>query len=165
MATVKRTPGPGAERLKLLLQGVTNKVGKVGFFETSKYEDGTPVAYVATIQEYGAPERGIPPRPFMRPTIAEKQNEWKGLAEQGARAMLDGKATGEQVLEVIGLKAAGDIRKAISAVTTPALKPATVAARLRGYKDKQTVGSLTKPLVHTGVMLNAVTSVVEDKSE
>lgn len=163
MATVKRTPGPGAERIKLLLQGVTDKVGKVGFFETSKYEDGTPVAYVATIQEYGVPEKGIPARPFMRPTIAEKQNEWKSIAQQGARAMLDGKASGDQVLEVIGLKAAGDIRKTIASITTPALKPATVAARLRGYKDKTTVGSLTKPLVETGTMLNAVTSTVEDK--
>jgi hypothetical protein len=163
MTTVKRTAGPGAERLKLLLQGVPDKVGKVGFFETSKYEDGTPVAYVAAIQEYGVPEKGIPSRSFMRTTIAEKQNEWKSVAEQGAKAMIDGRATGEQVLEVIGLKAAGDIRKKISSITDPALKAATVAARLRGYKDKSTVGNLTKPLVATGTLINAVTSTVEDK--
>lgn len=77
---IVRKPGPGAERIRLLLAGVTNKVGKVGFFPSSKYEDGTPVAYVAIIQEFGSPEQGIPPRSFMRTTIAEKQNEWQGVA-------------------------------------------------------------------------------------
>jgi hypothetical protein len=164
MRTV-RTPGPGAERIRLLLAGVSNKVGKVGFFPSSKYEDGTPVAYVATIQEYGSPENGIPPRSFMRTTIVEKQIEWQAIATQGAKAMLNGDTTGDKVLEVIGLKAAGDIRKKISLITDPPLKPATVAARLRERADKQTVGSLTKPLVNTATLLNAVTSAVEERSE
>ncbi|MGJ0509056.1 MAG: hypothetical protein ACR652_18435 [Methylocystis sp.] len=163
MTTVKRTPGPGAERIRLLLAGVTDKVGKVGFFPSSKYEDGTPVAYVAAIQEFGSPAQGIPPRSFMRSTIAEKSPEWRAIADQGSRAMLNGNATGEQVLEAIGLKAAGDIRETISKLTTPALKPATVAARLSKRADKQTVGLLTKPLVDTGTLLNAVSSAVEDK--
>lgn len=158
---VVRKPGPGAERLRLLLDGVSDKVGKVGFFDTAKYEDGTPVAYVAVIQEYGAPEQGIPPRPFMRPTVEAKQADWKAIATQGAKAMLNGKATGEQVLEAIGLKAAGDIRRTISQVTTPALAQATVDARRRGKADKMTVGNLTKPLVDTGTLLNSVTSKVE----
>lgn len=159
----QRTAGPGAERLRLLLSNVTDKVGKVGFFDTSKYEDGTPVAYVATIHEYGSPEQGIPPRPFMRTTVETKQTEWKAIATQGAKAMLAGNATGVQVLEAIGLKAAGDLRRAISQINTPPLKEATVAARRRGKADKQTTGSLTKPLVDTGTMLNAVSSSVEDK--
>ena len=29
---------------------------EAGFFSTAKYQDGTPVAYVAAIQEYGYPE-------------------------------------------------------------------------------------------------------------
>lgn len=158
-----RTPGPGAERLRLLLAGVSNKVGKVGFFPASKYEDGTPVAYVATIQEFGYPEGGIPPRPFMRTTVEAKQAEWKGIATQGAQAMLRGETTGDKVLEVIGLKAAGDIRRTISQITTPALAPETVAARRNARADKHTIGNLTKPLVDTGTLINAVTSAVEDR--
>lgn len=161
--TITRKPGPGAERLRFLLDGISNKVGKVGFFPSSKYEDGTPVAYVAVIQEFGSPEQGIPPRSFMRTTVASKQGEWKDIADRGARAMLNGKATGDQVLETIGLKAAGDIRQTISKLTTPALKPATIAARLRGKADKNTVGNLTKPLVHTGTLINAVTSEVSER--
>lgn len=158
---VQRKPGPGAEKLRLLLAGTTDKVGKVGFFETSKYEDGTPVAYVAVIQEFGAPENGIPPRPFMRTTVEAKQGEWKEIARQGANAMLEGNATGETVLEAIGLKAAGDIRRTISQITTPALAQSTVDARRRGKSDKTTTGNLTKPLVDTGTLINAVQSVVE----
>lgn len=79
--------------------------------------------------------------------------------------MIAGKATGEQVLEVIGLKAAGDIRKTIATIQTPALKPATIANRLRARKDKSTIGNLTKPLVDSGTMLNAVTSAVEERFE
>lgn len=147
----------------MLLAGVTDKVGKVGFFPSSAYPDGTPVAYVATIQEYGSPEQGIPPRSFMRTTVAEKQAEWKVAAGIGARAMLAGTATGEQVLEGIGLLAAGDIRRTISKLTTPELAPSTIAARRTQRADKVTVGLLTKPLVDTGTMLNAVTSAVEPK--
>jgi hypothetical protein len=158
---VQRKPGPGAERIRLLLANVSDKVGKVGFFETSKYEDGTPVAYVAVIQEFGAPEQGIPPRPFMRPTVEAKTGDWQEIARRGAVAMLDGKASGEQVLEAIGIKAAGDIRRTISQVTTPALAQSTVDARRNARADKQTVGGLTKPLVDTGTLINSVQSVVE----
>jgi hypothetical protein len=158
---VQRKAGPGAEKLRLLLAGTTDKVGKVGFFETSKYEDGTPVAYVAVIQEFGAPEQGIPPRSFMRSTVEAKQGDWKEIARRGANAMLEGNATGETVLEAIGLKAAGDIRRTISQITTPALAPATVAARRNARADKQTTGALTKPLVDSGTLINAVQSTVE----
>lgn len=160
----QRTPGAGAERLRLLLQGVSDKVGKVGFFPSSKYEDGTPVAYVAMIQELGYPEGGIPPRSFMRTTMETKQAEWKDVAKQGAKAMLDGNVTGDQVLEAIGLKAAGDIRRTISQIQSPPLKQSTIDARRYARADKKTVGNLTKPLVDSGILLNAVTSTVEDKA-
>jgi hypothetical protein len=160
---VQRKPGPGAERLRMFLEGVGDKVGKVGFFPSSKYEDGTPVAYVATIQEYGAPAQGIPATGFMRSTVETKQGEWRGIAQQGARAMIAGNATGAQVLEAIGLKAAGDIRYTIAKVNSPPLAASTIAARLRRRADKSTVGGLTKRLVDTGTLLNAVTNSVEER--
>lgn len=165
MKTV-RTPGPGAERLKTLLDGLnTGKVGKVGFFPSAKYEDGTPVAYVAAIQEFGYPEGGIPPRSFMRTTMEAQQGEWKAVAKQGAKAVVAGNATGDQVLEAIGLKAAGDIRKTIATISTPALQESTVAARMRARADKKTVGNLTKPLVDSGILLGSVTHAVEEPNE
>lgn len=146
-----------------MLDALSNKVARVGFFPSAKYDDGTPVAYVATIQEFGSPAQGIPPRPFMRTTVAERESVWVRIAKQGARAVVKGSATGEQVLDMIAQQAAGDIRKTISDLTSPPLKPATIAARLRERADKVTVGKLTKPLIDTALLYDSVTYEVGDK--
>lgn len=164
MAKVVRKPGPGSNSLKVLLEGLeTNKVGKVGFFETAKYPDGTPVAYVATIQEFGSPAQGIRPRSFMRTTISERQESWRRLALSGAKAILAGNENMDTVLDKIGMAAAGDIRRKITQITTPELKPATVAARARRYADGGKGGASNKPLIDTGILLNSVTNSVEDQ--
>lgn len=160
MAKVIRVKGPGYERLQNLLADGGNMVGKVGWVESAKYPDGTPVAYVAAIQEYGSPQNGIPPRPFMRPTIAEKQVEWSNVARVGARNILQNGATMSDALELIGLKASGDIRRTISNITSPALAMATLAARARRNASGQ---ASSKPLVDTGHMLQTLTNSVEPK--
>jgi len=164
MARVIRKPGPGKEKLQVLLNGLkSDKVGKVGWFPSAKYGDGTPVAYIATIHEFGSPRNNIPPRPFMRPTIAKRKESWKALAEQGARAVAQGRYTVDKVLEEIGNQAAGDIGKTISEIQSPPLKAATVRARMRRYADKKTVGLLTKPLNDSGLMISSISSEVEEK--
>lgn len=141
----------------------SRKVGKVGWVNGSQYIDGREyVAAVAAQNEFGNPSKHIPARPFMRPTIAKQQGEWKKLTEQGAKQILLGKQTAGDVLEAIGLKAAGDVRKTISQVYEPPLSPRTIAARLAKRKDKKTVGNLTKPLIDTGIMFATLTNVVED---
>lgn len=152
--------------LEVALRELNNKkVGKVGWFEKSRYpdKDATPVAFVAAQNEYGNPNQNIPARPFMRPTIIAQQETWKKVAEQGARNILKGTQTSSDVLEMIGLKASGDIRKTISKITTPPLRERTIQARLARYKDKTTIGNLTKPLIDTGLMYGTLTNVVEDE--
>ena len=143
----------------------SKKVGKVGWFEKSRYpdEDATQVAYVAAQNEYGNPNKNIPARPFMRPTIAAQENTWKKVAEQGARNILKGNQTSGDALEMLGLKAAGDIKKTISKILTPPLAQSTINARLARHSDKQTVGKLTKPLIDTGLMFATLTNTVEDE--
>lgn len=136
--------------------------GKVGFFESAKYPDGTPVAYVASVQEFGYAEGGIPPRSFMRTTAAEQGKNWTDAFGKGAKAIARGTFTAHQVMDAVGQLAAGDIRKKISEITSPPLKDATIKARQRRYADKKTVGKLAKPLVDTAVMVNSVTNIVED---
>lgn len=162
---IKRIPGPAQPQLKALLniKNDENIVGKVGFFESAKYVDGTPVAYVAAIQEYGSPSNGIPSRSFMRTTIAEKQKEWSRLAESGAKAILAGNETITTVLDKIGMKAAGDIRRKIASITVPPLKDSTIKNRLRRRADKTSTGTLSKPLIDTGIMIASVQSAVEPK--
>ena len=154
------------EKTKLLdnIKNLKDKVGKVGWFENSKYSTGEqlPVAYVAAVHEYGNPAKHIPARPFMRPTIDEKQNEWKGIIEKGAKQVVAGKSTLDAVLEAVGSRAAGEIRKKIASIQSPALSPKTIANRLKKKANKKVIGKLTKPLIETGVLYGTLTNTVED---
>jgi hypothetical protein len=118
-------------KLDSIPEGFSEKVAQVGWFETAKYPDekATPVAYVAAIQEYGAPEVGIPARPTVRPTIDAKKDAWAKLMGDGVKAIIDGKAAATDVLESVGMQAAGDIRATIASVSAPALSPTTVMLR------------------------------------
>lgn len=164
MAKVVRKPGPAAARFDTAIKALDSKVGKVGWFPSAKYDDGTPVAYVASIHEFGYPEGNIPARPFMRPTAEAKQREWGRLAKQGAKAILNGSQTAEGVLDLLGQKAAGDVAKTIAKIQSPPLAEATVDRRRAQYSDTKTTGSLTKPLVDTAVMIGSITNSVEDKT-
>lgn len=151
---VRRTSN--AEAIKKMLAELDKKEIRVGFFENSKYPDGTPIAYVAAIQEFGYGP--IPPRPFMRPAEEANKGKWlKGIAA-GVRGVIAGNVTLDHALEQVGMVAAGDVRKAIKAVTAPPLAESTVRARQRRKKGKKSVSR--KPLVDTGEMLQAVNSAV-----
>lgn len=160
---IKRQAGPGQIRLENLLKSLKDKQAKVGWFETSKYPKGVPVAYVATIHEFGYGGKNIPARPFMRPTVTEKQNEWKSIINDKTKLLLEGSFELDDLMNLIGLKASGDIRYTITTILDPPLKEETVNARRRQMANKQVVGSLTKPLVFTGYLLNSLTYTVENK--
>lgn len=167
MATVKRTNPTVFKVLSDHLKELDGKVAKAGWFASSVYPNKTPVAYVAIIQEYGYAEGNIPPRPFMRPTVARETNEWRALMLSGSKAILKGNATLYEVMNGIGGKAAGDVAKTISQVFSPPLKPKTILARARRKAQRVRgkpliTGTLQKPLVDTALMINTVTHVVED---
>lgn len=147
--TVRRVKGPASiSQAIAVLDGLENLEGKVGWFESATYPDGTPVAYVATIHEHGAGP--IPARPFMRPAVAEYGPEWLELLGKGAKAALNGTTSPRAVLEAVTLRAAGDVGRAIEAVTSPALKPMTIARK-----------GFSKPLIDTGQMFRSITGKVE----
>lgn len=148
----------GSDALRKALKEIQDKKLRVGFFDTAKYEDGTPVAYVATIQEFGNPSGGIPARPFMRPTVDDKKTEWKTELADGAHAVLNGKATVDQMYGQVGAMAAGNIGETIASITSPALAQSTIDARA---SKRKTAGVSTKPLVDTGLMIQSVDFQVE----
>lgn len=163
MAEVRRVPGPAAAPLKAALAGIDGKVGKVGWFATATYPGGVPVALVAAVNEYGWPEHNIPPRLGMRATAERCEAAWARVAQGAAKAVLAGKMTPHDAMELIGAKAAGDIRKNIAHVTSPPLKVNTIKARLAGKKQGRVVSiTIAKPLVRTGHLLNTLTNTVED---
>lgn len=146
----------GWDDLNERIKAMQNRVVKVGWFESAMYDDNTPVAQVAAIQEFGAPGANIPPRPFFHPCIASHSDEWANKLASGTKAVLDGKISGDEVLTVVGQLAAGQLQQTISEVREPPLAPATLAQRAREGRTDQ-------PLHRTGHMIATVSSQVGDK--
>ena len=141
----------GGDALRDKLAELAAQVGKparlrVGFLENATYPDGKPVAMIAAIQEFGAPSRGIPPRPFFRNMVAAKQKEWP-VAIEGLL-----KANGydaARTMELAGQAIAGQLRQSIHDTNAPALAPSTVERK-----------GFDKPLIDTGHMFNSVSHEV-----
>lgn len=161
MLKVKRESGISRSQFNQIISGLVNHEARIGWDSSAVYPDGTKTAYVATIQEFGDPAHNIPSRSFFRSTINSKTNEWKELNEKAARAMLKGKVSPKDGFSQLVLGAEGDFVEKITTLQDPPLKEETIQARLRKRKDKNTVGSLTKPLVDSGYMLSTLTSTVD----
>lgn len=142
MATIR-----GGEKFEAALRDLAKKVAKpasvkIGFLAKAKYPDGTSVAMIAAIQEFGAPSIGIPPRPFFRTMIAEHQGEWPAaIADLLKSNDLDAVKT----LDLAGAAIAGQLRQAISVFEGIPLKPATI--KRKGF---------SKQLIDTGHLLASV---------
>lgn len=123
---------------------------QVGWLEASRYDDGTPVAGIAAIQEFGSAGRGIPPRPFMRPAIADNKDKWKDTFAQLVRQWIAGSGSYDNVLTTIGLVAEGDIRESIIDGNHTPLSPITLALR-RLRRDGVPIGASTVGAVAAAV--------------
>ena len=148
--------GRGIERLRKELESIKKARLEVGFFDTAVYPSGVPVAYVASVHEFGWGP--IPARPFMRPAMSANRNKWQTNFLGGFKAVVNGQLTTRQVLDQMGMKISGQIKESIQSVTSPPLQDSTIEARLsklaNGGKGAQ--GTISKPLVATGLMLNSV---------
>ena len=135
------------DRLKSIQRAMADKPElKVGFLENATYPDGTSVALIAAIQNFGAPRVGIPPRPFFSNVIARDQEKWP---EQVARLLKAENYNAERALALMGESIQGEIRESIIQTNSPPLKPATVDRK--GFE---------KPLIDTSHMLNSVDYIV-----
>lgn len=162
MAQVKRIPGPGRANLERVLKYLETHEAAAGWFNSSVYPDGTPVAYVAVIQEFGAPEQGIPSRSYQRVTIAERQKHWSVLFGKGIKAALEGRVDPEDVLNGLGLQVAGDMRKTLSRITTPELKESTLRARAK--RRGVDIESVNKdPLRDSNLMVNTLNNQTRER--
>lgn len=156
MATIS-----GGKKFEAAMHVLAAKLGqprtlRVGFLSGSTYPDGTSVALVAAIQNFGAPSRGIPPRPFFSNMVSKRSPSWP----QGIATQL--KATGNDVdatLNITGDVIRSQLQLEIRETNSPPLAESTL--RRRGYtggpynsKDPKTFGA--KPLIDTGHMLNSI---------
>lgn len=146
----------GSEALEKLAGQIKKSKLEVGFFESAKYPDGTPVAYVAAIQEFGNPAGNNPSRPFFRNAISQNDG-WKQLATKAMNAVVEGRMELNQALNQMGLQMAGDVKDSITDGSYEALKQSTLDAR---QSRKRTEGVASKPLIDTAQMLQSVTYAV-----
>lgn len=168
----------GGERLEAALNELARKVERagtvrVGFLEGATYPDGTSVAMVAATQNFGAPARGIPPRPFFTNMVKDKSPRW---AEQLAGLLEANDWDVDRALNQMGAGIAGQLRQAIVDTNAPPLSAITLMLRQMKYEDPElivtgaTVGEAarrvaagesyadapTKPLVDSSHMLQSV---------
>lgn len=122
MATVT-----GGEKLAEALKKVRDQIRKgaevrVGFLENATYPDGTSVATVAAINNFGAPEAGIPARPFFSEMVARNSPEW---GDKFADVLVASDYDAEAALGFMGDDIAGQIRQAIIETDSPPNSPVT----------------------------------------
>lgn len=146
--------------LNKLIKGLKNKSVEMGFFETARYTDGTPVASVAVVHELGSVKKGIPPRSFLNPALEGNRKKYASVIAQGVKSAIAGKISVIQLLGQVGEFAVGDIKKEISEIENPKLQESTLRARDRRHYSG--VGS-SKPLVDTGVLIESVSYRVSEK--
>jgi hypothetical protein len=173
----------GGGKLEAYLKELSKKISsgavlEVGFPEGATYPDGTPVAYVAAIQEFGAPAKRIPARPFFRPMIKKNSDDW---GPQLAKALKAFNYNAEIALEFMGQQIEGELQDSIIGVMAPALSPVTLMLRKMRAEDpnltvtgktvgiaaqrvrdgESTGGVSDKPLEDTKTMLLSVNHVVK----
>jgi hypothetical protein len=142
----------GGGRLDAALGAIAAKLGgasevQIGFLGNATYPDGTSVALVAFINEYGRSKIGQPPRPFFRNMIAAKSPEWpKAIAGLLKATDYDGAST----LNQTGAAIKGQLQQSITDLTSPPLKQSTI--------DRK---GFDKPLIDTGHMQNSVDYIVK----
>lgn len=150
MATIR-----GGDKLDAALAAIARKLDqggtlRVGFLENATYPDGTSVAMVAAVQNFGAPSRGIPPRPFFSNMVAEKSEGWPASLE---RILVGQDYDVGASLALMGEGIKGQLQQAIRDTNAPPLAPATVARK-----------GFSKVLIDTSNMINSVDYEVDDGS-
>jgi hypothetical protein len=115
---------------------------KVGFLADATYPDGTNVAAVAAMNEFGVPSHKQPPRPFFRTMISQKSPGW-GRAVADLMRANDMKVA--KVLDLEGQGIKGQLQQSIVDLVDPPLAPSTVKAK-----------GFATPLIDTGHMLASV---------
>lgn len=179
----------GGDRLTQVLQDIAKKAGKcgvlkVGFLEDARYPDGTQVAMVAAIQNFGAPARHIPPRPFFTEMVKRCSPNWgKALGKAAQHNGYDFRAS----FGMLGAVMKGQLQQSISDTNEPELSEITLMLRKMRTDDPSLVvtgktvgeaarlladgesyaGVSTKPLIDVGTigghMQQSVDFEVSDK--
>lgn len=130
---------------------------KAGIFANATTTDGKSIAEYAIYNEFGTAT--VPPRPFMRTTVKDKQIKWyKVITAAVLQGNFRDKATWKRAVVLCGESMKADIQNTIQNGSFAPNAPATVEAKTRKGKVEP-----DHPLIDTGQMLAAVNyEVIEE---
>lgn len=129
---------------------------RIGILNNLKYPDGTSVALVGSVQEFGSITNNIPPRSFLRMPLTEKRKKLlKDIGKsQGIAKFIDG-GNIEKLFQTIGAIGVGIVQQAFETKgfgKWAENKPQT--AKRKGSDS---------PLIDTGLLRKSVTFDVVKK--
>jgi hypothetical protein len=129
-------------------------------------KDGSPInnAALAYIQENGAPEVNIPPRPFMKPGVAAVRSEISARLKKAGEFALQGRGDAvNREFHRVGTVARDAIKAKITDGPFTPLKPSTIAARKSKRKSRNNTD--IKPLIDTGALRASISYVVRTEGK
>lgn len=133
---------------------------KVGVLDDGKgseiREGGMSNAQLAGLHEFGSDDGHIPERPFMRTSLENHRAEYQQDFRTILKAFAEGRISLFKGLTIIGLKAAADMKKTVTAgpPIPPPNAPSTIARKRRGK------AGIIRTLVDTGSMVGAIAHAV-----
>lgn len=164
------------------LKALGAKNVQVGIPGDSGGRDGATNAQIGYYHERGAPDSGLPARPFLVPGVTDAQPKVAAILEKTAKKAVTGDADIGAALEAVGLVAVSSVRKKFDDNQWEPLADSTVKARVRRqgakggnkqykehYKKYKASGDLNEVrgdlqiLVDTGAMRQAITHVIDGK--
>ena len=127
-----------------------------GEHSTKGGKGSIPLATLAAIHDLGAPNAGIPARPFVRNSVINRRAQYTKLLADELRTAYAGKQGVPEAYEKLALVAGNGVQMEITSPQPPfvPLKPATILRK----------GS-SKPLIDSGQLRQAATGVVRHAGE
>lgn len=161
LAKLRRTMKSLAQRESYVKAGV---LGAVADQEHGEGSDLTNVE-VATIQEFGSPQKGIPSRPFVSRTFEQNRDKYVGKLAKGLARVYENKLSIPALLGVLGTAMSTDIKQAVMQGNEFVPNaPSTVAKKIRKSRRRggDFIGPLEspRPLVDTNRMVGSITHEV-----
>jgi hypothetical protein len=161
-----------------VLVGVPEETTDVRNEDGVEYISNASLAY---IHDNGAPEVGIPPRPFMVPGVQSVQPKLTTQLRRVATVAFNTRNASEveRAMHLAGLTAQLAIQKTIQQGIPPPLADSTLKARARKRKGRVGPGlellsrsmgakpsmDFVTPLIDTGDMLKSITYVIRSRKE
>jgi hypothetical protein len=174
-AEVKGSDLPGLKALmKRMLDASRNVlIGVPGGADPEA--DGTPMAEVGAVHEFGCPERNIPERSWLRGGIHSGEPKFNRLNRASLVAILRGEKSVENALSTLGEVAVGEVKRYFLTAEFKPLAPLTIAHRMAKISPKRIAAHNAKvaagiptnrlivPLIDTGSLRQSITYVLEGK--